>query len=63
MAVVLGERIENHDLNAENEYRNAWGRSDDSIYQSNWLHSDMKDMAYFYVYKLYNQLVEKGSLR
>mgnify|MGYP003314582246 CR=1 FL=1 len=29
----------------------------------NWQHSDMKDMAYFYVYKLYEQLVQKGNLR
>ena len=28
-----------------------------------WLHSDMKDMAFFYVYKLYEQLIEKGTLK
>lgn len=28
-----------------------------------WLHSDMKDMAYFYVYKLFDQIVEKGGLK
>lgn len=28
-----------------------------------WLHSDMKDMAYFYVYKLYEQIIEKGHLK
>ena len=28
-----------------------------------WLHSDMKDMAYFYVYKLYEQLVTRGDMQ
>lgn len=29
-----------------------------------WLHSDMKDMAYFYVYPLYEELVkENGNVR
>lgn len=27
------------------------------------LHSDMKDMSYYYVYKLYDELIEKGGLR
>ncbi len=49
------------DLN-DGEYRNNWGRIH-PVFGGAWLHSDMKDMAYFYVYKLYDQLVEKGSLR
>ena len=31
--------------------------------QVNWFHSDMKDMAYFYVYPLYDELKTKGSLK
>ena len=27
-----------------------------------WLHSDMKDMAYFYVFKFFEKLKEKGEL-
>ena len=45
------------DLN-DDDYRDGWGRG-----SSDWQHSDMKDMAYFYVYKLYEQLVEKGNLK
>ncbi len=41
---------------------NGWGR-DGGVRRQNWLHSDMKDMAYFYVYELYEQLVIKGSLK
>lgn len=41
---------------------NGWGRSH-NVYEQNWLHSDMKDMAYFYVHKLYEQLVIRGSMQ
>ena len=37
---------------------NGWGRG-----SPDWHHSDMKDMAYFYVYKLYEQLIQKGDLK
>ena len=37
---------------------NDWGRG-----SPDWQHSDMKDMAYFYVYKLYEQLMQKGNLK
>ena len=63
MAVVLGNRIENHDLNTDESYRNGWGRALDHKYGIDWQHSDMKDMAYYYVYKLYDQLKAKGDLR
>lgn len=32
-------------------------------YLNRWCHSDMKDIAYFYVYKLYEQLVTRGGLQ
>lgn len=41
---------------------NGWGR-DHNVFNESWFHSDMKDMAFFYVYKLYEQLVTKGSLQ
>ena len=41
---------------------NGWGRTD---YNQRWLHCDLKDMAYFYIYKLYDELVgfDKGDLK
>ncbi len=41
---------------------NGWGRSH-NVFQDAWLHSDMKDMAFFYVHKLYEHLVSKGDLQ
>jgi len=38
-----------------------WGRNHKD-YGKRWLHSDMKDMAYFYTHKLYKELVELGGL-
>ncbi len=52
----------NIDMNAS-DYRNGWGRNHD-VYHTDWQHSDMKDMAYYYVLPLYRDLVErKGNLK
>ena len=40
----------------------VWGRDHDD-YGKRWLHSDIKNMAYFYVYKLFEKLVEEGDLK
>lgn len=34
-----------------------------SKYNGRWCHSDMKDVAYFYVFKFYEKVVEKGNLK
>ncbi len=60
--IIVGNRIENHDLNGQDDYRSGWGR-DHPAFEDSWLHSDMKDMAYCYVSKLYDQLVQKGCLK
>ena len=56
--VFLSDDEEDCDLN-DDKYRQGWGRKNDS----QWKHSDMKDMAYFYVYPLYDELVTKGSVK
>ena len=48
---------ENHDLN-QDYYRSGVGSP-----ASPWKHSDMKDVAYFYVNPLYKELVTKGGLK
>jgi hypothetical protein len=40
---------------------NGW--PDRSSYPDRWLHSDMKDVAYFYNYKFYEKATEKGNLK
>ena len=42
---------------------NGWGRKAEKDGSQPWKHSDMKDIAYFYVYKLYEQLITKGNLK
>jgi hypothetical protein len=34
-----------------------------SVYTGRWCHSDLKDVAYFYVFKFYEKVIEKGGLR
>ena len=57
---VLEDEDKNIDMNDVNGVPrpNRWGRG-----SPDWHHSDMKDMAYFYVYKLYEQLIQKGDLK
>ena len=43
-----------------NCHRSGWGRSG-KPYNARWLHGDMKDMAYFYVYPLFYKLQGKVS--
>ena len=59
---ILESAVENHDLNEGTVYRDGWGRDSDDG-EIPWKHSDMKDMAYRHVYKLYLQLVMKGALQ
>ena len=59
---IMGRRVENHNLNEAFDYRNGWGRVENDA--MTWKHSDMKDMAYFYVWPLFEELVtEKGDLK
>jgi|LSQX01.2.fsa_nt_gb hypothetical protein len=52
--------VQNYDANANKP--NGWGRST-APYFGRWLHSDLKDMSYFYTYELFNQLVSQGGLQ
>lgn len=59
----VAENIDMNDDSNDGILRpNGWGRNDD-VYLENWFHSDMKDMAYFYVYPLYDELKTKGNLK
>lgn len=41
-------------------FKNGWGRND---HNQAWLHCDIKDMGYFYTYKLWDEFVERGGLK
>ena len=60
-----------YDLNSINVAQNGIARPNGWIIRPNglfddwgmrWLHSDIKDMAYFYVFKFFEKLKEKGEL-
>ena len=40
---------------------NAWPER--TTYNVRWLHSDIKDVAYFYVFKFFDKAIEKGGLK
>lgn len=67
---VIGSNQGNvHDFNLnDSTYRaNGWGWPKPSGYPENklmpWLHSDIKNMAYYYVYPAITNIVEKGGMR
>ncbi len=60
------------DLNSINVAQGGIARPNGWIIRSNglfdnwgnrWLHSDIKDMAYFYVFKFFEKVKEEGELR
>ena len=61
MAIFDGTDFDLNDGNVIGRL-NGWGRSG-NVYGQSWLHSDMKDMAYFYVFSLYTEFAMKGMLR
>ena len=51
-------------FNMQNLYQNGWPqeRLDDDSTQNNWLHSDLREVAYLYVYKLFDKFRQIGGL-
>lgn len=52
-------RAEDHNFNMQT-MQNGWPA--ERGLKADWKHSDIKDIAYLYVYKLFNELVGKGGL-
>ena len=72
--VTIGSNLSGvHDYNLdENAYRaNGWGREGVIVEDEHgvqhterpWLHSDIKNMAYYYVYPAFTNIVEKGEMK
>lgn len=59
---MLPAKGDNEDLNSARIKSNGWGR-DRNLYERSWLHSDIKNMAYKYVYKAFDLILEKGGLK
>lgn len=59
----------NHYLRWENaaeeivHHKHTDGWPSKSSYPNRWLHSDMKDVSYFFNFKFYEKAIEKGGLR
>jgi hypothetical protein len=55
------------DLNDDLLRANGWGRPRPTGHPDDepipWLHSDIKNMAYYYVYPAFTNIVNKGELR
>ena len=60
---VAGNPLPNRNINMDTVARpNGWGRNHDDL-QMRWLHGDLKDMAFFYNHKLFEDVTAKGGLK
>jgi hypothetical protein len=59
---VFGDALNENNNLTSGKYRNGWGRASENGALL-WKHSDMKDMAYYYAYKLYEEIIQKGALK
>jgi hypothetical protein len=62
--VSLWQDFRNFDMN-DPEYSkvNGWPRTYGDDDELRWLHSDIKNVAYVYTWKLFDKIVEEGELR
>lgn len=54
--------LNSDDVSNDGARPNQWGRWHQT-YTDRWLHSDIKDMSYYFLYNLINQIIERGGLR
>ena len=52
-----------YNLNTSSYKGQDWGRGGDHSSESGWLHSDIKNMAYFYTFRFFNELTNKGGMK
>jgi hypothetical protein len=53
---------ENRNFNMPDEFKNGWPSTRISEEQQKWHHSDFKDVAYTFVYRLFDEFVNQGDL-
>jgi hypothetical protein len=53
----------NHKNLNVSQFQKGWGRDVTEDDSTPWLHSDIKDMAYRYIYPLFKEFVERGSMK
>lgn len=62
LGIIRNFDLDNVDENANGILRpNGWPTR--ANYPGRWLHSDMKDISYYYNYRLYEFIIEKGGVK
>ena len=61
-AISLLRKIDKEDnINLNRKVSDNWPSN--RPYQNRWLHSDLKDLPYFYTYGVFDQIIKKGGLK
>ena len=61
---ISADLVESMDLNADDDQQrpNGWP-NDFGDFGRAWLHSDIKDVPYFYTYPKFDMIIKKGGLK
>lgn len=67
MKILMLSTAQNLNLDNINENDNGIARPNgwpsQSAYPDRWLHSDMKDVSYFFNFMFFRKVIEKGTLQ
>ena len=67
MAAVSRDFVDSYDMNANEDSGrivrpNGWARTG-APYLMRWLHSDIKDMSYYFSYRVFEEIINNGGLK
>ena len=59
----FSDKPDSTDMSIEFRSENKWGRPQKHFYKTRWLHCDIKDMAYFYISKAFDDFANAGEMK
>lgn len=61
--LINNHSITSLDLNGKSSPPNGWWRPADDDFSNRWLHSDIKNVAYFFIYDIFEKIVSDGGIK
>jgi hypothetical protein len=61
--LINNHSITSFDLNDDSAHLNGWWRPNDKTFKNRWMHSDIKNVAYFFIYDIFEKIVSDGEIK
>jgi hypothetical protein len=61
--LINDHSITSFDLNGKSSPPNGWWRPADDDFSNRWMHSDIKNVAYFFIYDIFEKIVSDGEIK